>query len=271
MGDITIQKFDLCYGFELVLESDSLKKSSRETFTQNEIPALRQEINTLLMRCFSHICPPQSAGKLRQIERFLPGSTASLASWYERLILYPPKLALHVQEKAVIQRLCGGAQGGVSASTKSGGDYQSGIEIIPRGVECLLRLMDRITGRTYGPGPFQQTEAIYDRDGQKIQIGLFDALDIFGIYIPFMQQQLAEIMKEMRGLKIGFSINVRGDELESPEYMRTFEDLLKRNQIDPKLVTIEVLEEHINLESPIVIGNLRRFKALGTKLSLDDF
>lgn len=77
-----------------------------------------------------------------------------------------------------------------------------------------------------------------------------------------MQQQLVEIMKEMRGLKTGFSINVRGDELESPEYMRTFEELLRNNHIDPKLVTIEVLEEHINLENPIVVGNLRRFKSL---------
>lgn len=106
MGDVVVQSFDLCYGFQLILESDSLKKSSRDTFTQNEIPALQQEINVLLMRCFSHICPPQAAAKLKQIERFPNGSSTSLASWYERLILYPPDLVLHVQEKAAIQRLC---------------------------------------------------------------------------------------------------------------------------------------------------------------------
>lgn len=106
LGDVFVQKFDLSFGFEIILESNSLKVNSRDTFTANELPEIIGKVNQLIYRTFVHLCPINSKGVLTNISNLPKESSASLARWYERLILNPPEIVVYVQEKAEVAGLC---------------------------------------------------------------------------------------------------------------------------------------------------------------------
>lgn len=105
---------------------------------------------------------------------------------------------------------------------------------------------------------------------------------MFGEYIKFMKRQLQEIMREMQGVKFVFATNVRGDELEMPNYYDDFMALIidgaktrslgkTQYRIQPSLNKIEILEDRLAVNNLQVLANLKKFQEVGVSLSLDDF
>lgn len=96
-------------------------------------------------------------------------------------------------------------------------------------------------------------------------------MNVMGGYIAFMLQQVELIFSEMSKTNLSFSFNVRGDELVSETYVSHLETLCERYAIKPERVTIELLEEKIDLNNPQVIKALCSFLSLGMGLSIDDY
>ena len=109
------------------------------------------------------------------------------------------------------------------------------------------------------PGPYWPPSETICAGNEVVTIDLFEVLDLFGEYHTFMQERLEDTLRKMQGLKVHFSVNVRGDELESSEYFSRLEGLLKKYDIDPRRLTIEILEHKINFKDSTVVENLVKF------------
>jgi diguanylate cyclase (GGDEF)-like protein len=67
------------------------------------------------------------------------------------------------------------------------------------------------------------------------------------------------------------AVNVSAYQLMSPEFTATVEDVLRRTETDPKLLTLEVTESVFIRDSERALVILNDLKALGITLALDDF
>lgn len=140
-GDIDTQSHDIGFGFEMIFESYSLKSETRNTFVTNEFPAIIAKVRDMMKTTLDSFCPSSSKNSFSNFSTLPPDSSASYAKWYKRLILDTPEIMVYLQEKAKF----------TSPPVTDTDDLFGGREIVLQssGVECLLRLKDRFTGKIF--------------------------------------------------------------------------------------------------------------------------
>jgi diguanylate cyclase (GGDEF)-like protein len=74
-----------------------------------------------------------------------------------------------------------------------------------------------------------------------------------------------------QGLNAGVSLNISARELIDPMIPESFEKLLKRYDVDPELVVLEITESAIMADPQRALDILNRLNAMGMKVSVDDF
>ena len=67
------------------------------------------------------------------------------------------------------------------------------------------------------------------------------------------------------------SVNVSASDLLDPDLFGSIADLLARSEVDPSDLSVEITESVLLDDSDATMGFLTRLKAIGVKLSLDDF
>lgn len=151
----------------MIFESYSLRSETRNTFITSEFPEILQKIRQIVTSTLDSFCPQGSKNYFANFSTLPADSSASFAKWYKRLILDNPDFTVFLQEKARF-------------SVSAAGDLFEGREniLVSSGVECLLRFRDQDTGNVFGPGPWTKEET-KDAHGKKIELGLFEALDVF--------------------------------------------------------------------------------------------
>lgn len=82
-------------------------------------------------------------------------------------------------------------------------------------------------------------------------------------------RQLASWHNELH--KISLSINISAHDIQNREILGTIEMELKRNQLDPTFITIEITESSIMLYTSETSAALCKLSDLGIKISVDDF
>jgi len=85
-------------------------------------------------------------------------------------------------------------------------------------------------------------------------------------------QSLAQWQLELDSdYPIGMHVNLSRISLAQPDLVPFVEGLLNRHRLQPHCLTLEILEETIIDEAPILEENLYALRDLGVRLSLDDF
>lgn len=67
------------------------------------------------------------------------------------------------------------------------------------------------------------------------------------------------------------SINLSAQMVDKPSLVANFAEIVRRRNIDPRLLTIEVTETSSVRNRPAAVQNLSQLRALGFRLSIDDF
>ncbi|WP_018682866.1 putative bifunctional diguanylate cyclase/phosphodiesterase [Actinokineospora enzanensis] len=97
--------------------------------------------------------------------------------------------------------------------------------------------------------------------------GLVDALTGF-----VMDQALIRVRKWMdRGLRIAAAVNLSVRSLDDPAFPDRVADALKRHDVPPELLTLELTESGVMADPQRALPVLRRLHALGVVLAVDDF
>ncbi len=71
--------------------------------------------------------------------------------------------------------------------------------------------------------------------------------------------------------KIGISINISAHDIQNKDILTTIEAGLKKNNLDPTFITIEITESSIMLYTNETSAALYKLSELGIKISIDDF
>jgi len=71
--------------------------------------------------------------------------------------------------------------------------------------------------------------------------------------------------------KLGISINISAHDIQNKEILTTIEACLKKNNLDPTFITIEITESSIMLYTNETSAALCKLSELGIKISIDDF
>ena len=87
-----------------------------------------------------------------------------------------------------------------------------------------------------------------------------------------LEQSIMQIKRFFdEGLSIPISINVSTSNLMHPTFFERTMDVIKSNDIDPKLIQLEITE-HVLMKNPDVCRSvLSKFSRQGIKISVDDF
>lgn len=101
---------------------------------------------------------------------------------------------------------------------------------------------------------------------------IFKFLDLFGVYKDFSRFKiLPEDFHYGKMLGV-FSVNVRGDELSEADFATYCIQLAQLEHIDPKDVTIELIEsDTLDLDDEVTCANIEKLKSFGFHIALDDF
>jgi diguanylate cyclase len=125
------------------------------------------------------------------------------------------------------------------------------------GVEALIRWLHPTRG-VISPGEF-------------IPIAEESGL-IAGIGHWVLDEACRQAVKWHRsGHRIGVSVNVSACQLEDPGLALAVEAAIRRSEIDPALLTLEITETALMRDVQAAIERLRELKALGVRLAIDDF
>jgi diguanylate cyclase (GGDEF)-like protein len=82
---------------------------------------------------------------------------------------------------------------------------------------------------------------------------------------------ITQSFKNFSGTQYEFSINISGEDLQL-EYLEYFFDkLIKKYDIDPSKVVIEVLEDIVSLDNNAIYRQLIILREMGFKIAIDDF
>ncbi len=73
------------------------------------------------------------------------------------------------------------------------------------------------------------------------------------------------------GERFQMSVNLSGQLVDKPELVQNFAEIVARRGVDPSLITIEVTETSSVGNRPAAVHNLTRLRAMGFRLSIDDF
>jgi diguanylate cyclase (GGDEF)-like protein/PAS domain S-box-containing protein len=100
-----------------------------------------------------------------------------------------------------------------------------------------------------------------------------------GAIVPLGRWVLAEAMRQTAVWErmhpqvnpIGISVNVSPVQLRAPSLIADVRDALKRSQLDPSRVVLEITEQSLIEDSHTVTGALHELKQLGVRLAIDDF
>lgn len=74
-----------------------------------------------------------------------------------------------------------------------------------------------------------------------------------------------------QGFDFVMAINLSAVNLQEPELVESIQQQLKRRHIDPSKVTFEVTESALMVEPELAIAKLAELRALGVKISIDDY
>lgn len=76
---------------------------------------------------------------------------------------------------------------------------------------------------------------------------------------------------QARGLSTQVSVNLSARNLDNPDLTQVIEALLDRHQTNPARLTVELTETSVMMEPERAIASLGAIRALGVKVSIDDF
>jgi diguanylate cyclase (GGDEF)-like protein len=77
--------------------------------------------------------------------------------------------------------------------------------------------------------------------------------------------------READGLRLIGSVNVAPRQLAQPDFVKQVDEILRRTEIDPAQVCLEVTESTVVRDPAIAIAMLGELKKLGLHLAMDDF
>lgn len=125
-------------------------------------------------------------------------------------------------------------------------------EISIHGVECLSRI--RFNGQNYAP------EFIFNYAAEKLKLTNYDKI--------CLMQALSLVPHNNRSL---IFINVRPQTLIADGFTPWFKALLKRHQLLPEQIVIEVTEQYCNISELEMGQQCKNLKDQGVGLAIDDF
>ncbi len=102
---------------------------------------------------------------------------------------------------------------------------------------------------------------------QAERAGRIDALT----YWVLDQAITAALALNARGPRFQMSINLSAQMVDKPDLVGNFAEIVRRRQIDPSLLTVEITETSSVRNRPAGCQNLSRLRELGFRLSIDDF
>lgn len=117
--------------------------------------------------------------------------------------------------------------------------------------ECLLRMDNQ--GEIVAPGPLLEAAR---------QTGYFSHLTVI---------MIDKCFEYFRDKPESFSINFSAEDLNEKEFLDLLENKLRSTGIDPGRVTFEILEGINEATDGYVFALLRRLKAMGFRVAVDDF
>jgi diguanylate cyclase (GGDEF)-like protein/PAS domain S-box-containing protein len=139
--------------------------------------------------------------------------------------------------------------------------YQPKRDLItgkPCGVEALIRWQppgnDIISPANFIP--------VAEETGQIEEIGLWVLMNACRKAVEF---------KKCMGISIPIAVNVAPRQFRQPDFVRTVESVLKKTEIDPGCLELEITESSLVHDTRHFIKTLHDLKALGVSLAIDDF
>jgi EAL domain-containing protein (putative c-di-GMP-specific phosphodiesterase class I) len=138
--------------------------------------------------------------------------------------------------------------------------YQSQWDMgtgLPCGAEALIRWNHPTRG------PIAPDEFILQAE----RAGRIDALT----YWVFEEAITAALSLNEPGRHFQISVNLSAQMVDKPSLVSTLLEIVRRRSIDPRLLTIEVTETSSVRNRPAAVQNLSQLRAMGFRLSIDDF
>ncbi|MEH6446583.1 MAG: bifunctional diguanylate cyclase/phosphodiesterase [Oceanospirillaceae bacterium] len=135
----------------------------------------------------------------------------------------------------------------------------SSHDLVTRHVEVLLRCQSKPMNGI-GPDVFIPIAEEYN---------LIEQIDFWVIEAVFKQINAAQ--SYISDLALVFCINISAAELRNLDFTNTLHDLLKKYQIDPQFIELEITETSLIEIDDRSIQILEDIKAMGVRLALDDF
>lgn len=83
--------------------------------------------------------------------------------------------------------------------------------------------------------------------------------------------QLAQWNSEKDGVSVNIAVNVSPLQFRHPDFVGCVTDNLRRTEVDPRLLTLEITEGTLIENIDETIGKLNQLQALGVNISIDDF
>jgi len=137
--------------------------------------------------------------------------------------------------------------------------YQPKVDIesgLIKGVEALLR---------------------WESDGEFVPPDDFvPVAEQTGLIIPIGEWLLTKAFRQLEdwhqdGIMIGMNVNLSAKQMQSNEFLGFVEDMVRRSNVDPLYLTLEITESLLMADIASTITLLERFKDIGLKISIDDF
>lgn len=133
-------------------------------------------------------------------------------------------------------------------------DMRSGT---PCGAEALIRWNHPTRG------PIAPDEFILQAE----RAGRIDALT----YWVFDEAITAALALNATGRHFQMSVNLSAQMVDKPSLVSALVEIVRRRNIDPRLLTVEVTETSSVRNRPAAVQNLSQLRAMGFRLSIDDF
>lgn len=127
----------------------------------------------------------------------------------------------------------------------------------PCGAEALIRWNHPTRG------PIAPDEFILQAE----RAGRIDALT----YWVFDEAITAALALNVLGRHFQMSVNLSAQMVDKPSLVATLVEIVRRRNIDPRLLTVEVTETSSVRNRPAAVQNLSQLRSLGFRLSIDDF
>lgn len=128
--------------------------------------------------------------------------------------------------------------------------YQEGHEII--GFECLSRI--HFNSSQFAP------DFLFNYAQEKQELTNYDKICL---------AQSLSLAPQLKNLSI--FVNVRPQTLISPNFYSWFKDQLKKNNLDPKNIVVEITEQHCLISEREMALQCDLLKSHGIRIALDDF